>query len=326
VPRLLGGHVPQHLADGGLVLAGELARVGVAHLRGPLLQRGVDEHPVRVGVPRRLEARAQVLELHALEHRVVEDAAVARVVVQHRAVPVLLGGPQVGPLRPERVAAEVGGEQPVEVRQPLLGEEVEREGDAHGQRDARGAPAQLGEVVVGVGVGRGGEELAREPERPLGLVRVHQRVHHGLEVGEHLDLGERLQLWRLHAGNVRAGPPRWKAARRAARSSHDAHRMHNSATTARDPAPADPPRPPRADRLVRAAALVTVLVLAAAALKLARPVLVPLVGGVFLAVLARPGRPARGRGHAPPARLARGHGGHARRARRRGRVRRGASR
>jgi AI-2 transport protein TqsA len=65
-----------------------------------------------------------------------------------------------------------------------------------------------------------------------------------------------------------------------------------SSTPATAPAPpavpTDAAGAPRADRLVRAAARLTVLVLGAAALKLGRPVLVPLVAGVFLAVLARP--------------------------------------
>jgi hypothetical protein len=133
VPRLLLGHVGEHGADGRLVLAGEPAGVGVAHLRGALLERGVDEDAVRVLVPVGLEAGLEILELHALEHRVVEDATVARVVVQHGAVAVLLGRPQVRPLRPEGVAAEVGGEQAVEVGQPFLGEEVEGERDARRQ-------------------------------------------------------------------------------------------------------------------------------------------------------------------------------------------------
>ena len=84
VARLFLGDVREHRADRRLVLARELAGIRVADLRRALLQRRVDEHAVRVLVPRRLEARLQVLELHLLEHGIIEDAAVARVVVQNR--------------------------------------------------------------------------------------------------------------------------------------------------------------------------------------------------------------------------------------------------
>ena len=74
----------------------------------------------------------------SLEPALVEQLGVAHVVVQHLAVPVLLGGPEVDPLPPVAVLAEVRGEQPVEVRQPLLREEVERHGGAGRHRNPCG--------------------------------------------------------------------------------------------------------------------------------------------------------------------------------------------
>ena len=194
VPRLFLRDVHQHLADQRLVLARDPSRVGVAHLRRPLLQRGVHEHAIGVLVPARLEARLQVLELHALEHRILENPAVARIVVQHRAVPVFLRGPQVRPLGPERVAAQVRGEQAVEVRQPLFRQQVHRERHARRHADPLGASAQLLHVRVRIGVGGRGEQFAREPQDALGLVRHHELLDDGLEIREHFDLGERFEF------------------------------------------------------------------------------------------------------------------------------------
>ena len=90
----------------------------------------------------------------------------------------------------------------MEVRQPFLGEQVERERDARGQADAARAFAQLPDVLVGIRVRRRREQLAREPEDALRLVRYHQLVHDLLEVGQHLDLGERFRGFRRHDGNL----------------------------------------------------------------------------------------------------------------------------
>ena len=68
-----------------------------------------------------------ILELHLLDLALVEQAGVAGVVVEHLAVPVFLGRPQVVPGAPVAVVAQVHREQPVEVRQPLFGQHVERE-------------------------------------------------------------------------------------------------------------------------------------------------------------------------------------------------------
>src|SRR5665213_1785221 len=141
VTRFFLGDVREHDADGGLVLARELAGVRVAHLRRALLQRGVHEDAVRVFIPRRLESRAEILELHALELGIIEELAVAGVVVQHRAMPVLFGRPLVGPLGPEAASVQVDGEEAVEAREPFLGEQVECEGNANGRADAARALA-----------------------------------------------------------------------------------------------------------------------------------------------------------------------------------------
>src|SRR5438045_2391397 len=82
--------------------------------RAPV-ERRVDEDAIRILVPGGVEAGAKILELHALELGIVQDLTVARVVVEHRAVAILLGCPEVRPARPEALAAEVDGEQSVEV-------------------------------------------------------------------------------------------------------------------------------------------------------------------------------------------------------------------
>ena len=88
----------------------------MTHLRRTFLERRVHEHAIGILVPRRLEARLQILELHAFEHRIVEDATIARVVVEYRAVPILFRRPEVRPFGPERVAAEVCGKQSMKMR------------------------------------------------------------------------------------------------------------------------------------------------------------------------------------------------------------------
>ena len=79
-----------------------------------------------------------------------------------------------------------------------------------------GALAQLVQMVVGVGVRRRREQLAREPEHALRLVRLHQLVDDRLEVGEHLDFRERLRggLDHGHPENLRRKKATQKIGRR----------------------------------------------------------------------------------------------------------------
>jgi len=87
----------------------------------------------------------------------------------------------------------------MEMRQPFFGQEVQRQRDARRQADAGGALAQLAQMMIGIGVGSGGKQLAREPEHPLRLMRDHELVHDLLEVGQHLDLGEGFRFLTCHA-------------------------------------------------------------------------------------------------------------------------------
>ena len=154
VPRLVLGDVAQHLGQPRLVLAHDPAGLAVGELGRPLLHRGVGEDPVRIPVPLRVEPGADILELHLLDLALVEQAGVAGVVVEHLAVPVLLGGPEIVPGAPVALVAQVHGEEPVEVGQPFFGQHVERErrpdriGDA-----ARPGPAGLPSEFVGAAVG-----------------------------------------------------------------------------------------------------------------------------------------------------------------------------
>jgi hypothetical protein len=72
-----------------------------------------------------MEAGLEVLELHLLQSTLLQEARLSGVVMEHLAVPILLGGPEVVPQPPEAVVPQVYGEQAVEMGQPFLGEEVE---------------------------------------------------------------------------------------------------------------------------------------------------------------------------------------------------------
>ena len=82
----------------------------------------------------------------------------------------------------------------MEVRQPFLREQVERDRDARRKADPFRAIAERTQMTVWVRVGRRGQELAREPQETFRLVRLHEIVHHRLEVGENFDLGERFRV------------------------------------------------------------------------------------------------------------------------------------
>ena len=82
----------------------------------------------------------------------LEEAGISSVVVEYLAMPVFLGGPQVVPPSPEALVAEVHREEPVEMRQPLLGEEVESESGTRVVGDSlRLVPELRLELVRGAG-------------------------------------------------------------------------------------------------------------------------------------------------------------------------------
>jgi len=78
--------------------------------------------------------------------------------------------------------------------QSLLGQEIQREGDAGCGAYSFSPPSQLPDVMIGVGVGSGVEYLARKPKYPLRLVSSHEFGNDILEIREDLDLGEHLSL------------------------------------------------------------------------------------------------------------------------------------
>ncbi len=187
MPRLVLGDVAQNLGQARLVLAHDAAGLAVRELGRPLLHGGVGEHPVRIPIPLRVEAGAEILELHLLDLALVEQAGVARVVVEHLAVAVFLGGPEVVPGAPVTLVAQVHGEEPVEVRQPFLGQHVERERRPDRIRDAARLIAQLpGEFVRGA-FGLRPEDVGREPEVALALMGLHELADRLFEILEHFD-------------------------------------------------------------------------------------------------------------------------------------------
>jgi hypothetical protein len=92
----------------------------------------------------------------------------------------------------------VDREQAVEVRQPFLGEHVQRERHARRLADPACALAQVGEVLVDVLARRRPEDLGWKPEGPFGLVHDHEFVHDGLEVGDDFDLREGFAIFDVH--------------------------------------------------------------------------------------------------------------------------------
>ena len=58
-------------------------------------------------------------------------------------MPILLRSPEIVPLGPDAVGAEVDGKEPMEVRQSFLSEQVQRERDARRITYSSGALSQL---------------------------------------------------------------------------------------------------------------------------------------------------------------------------------------
>ena len=158
-------------------------------LGGPLLHCGVGKDPVGIPVPFRVKPSPQVLELHLLQPALIQEPGIPGIVVQHLPVPVLLRRPEVVPTAPEAVVSEVHGEQPMEVGQAFFGEEVERQRRAGGIRNARRLGSEVAQMGVGAFIGRGTNQLRREPELPFPLMDLHQLPNPVLEVLKHLDLG-----------------------------------------------------------------------------------------------------------------------------------------
>jgi hypothetical protein len=104
-------------------------------------------------------------------------------------VPILFGGPQVVPPRPDAVRAQIDSEQTVKMREALLGEEIESEGDTRRVADSTCPLAQGAEMMIGIFAGRRLQQFRREPEHPLRLVSGHEIRYYRLEISQHLDLG-----------------------------------------------------------------------------------------------------------------------------------------
>jgi hypothetical protein len=118
----------------------------------------------------------------------LEQLSVSGVIVEHLAMPVFFSGPEIVPASPEAVVAEIYGQEPMKVRQPLLGEEVQRQRCPGVIRDAGSLLAKLGDVGFGALVGSGANQIRRKPELSLALMNFHQLADDVFQVLEHLDL------------------------------------------------------------------------------------------------------------------------------------------
>ena len=158
-------------------------------LGGAFLERGVDEDPIGIAVPRGHEPGLLVGVLQDLDLTPVEYPAVARIVAQHAAVAILLGGPQEVPALPEALVTQVGREQAVKVRQAFFGQQVERQGDARAVGNAPGALAKRCRAAIRVLVLElvGGQEVAREPQLALLEVTLHEASDQAFEIAQDLD-------------------------------------------------------------------------------------------------------------------------------------------
>ncbi len=146
-----------------------------------------------------MEAGPEVLELHLLQLALLQQPGVPGVVVKHLPVPVFFRGPEVVPASPEALVSQVDGQEPVEVREALLGEEVQGQGGAGMVGDSGGLAPELGQVGVGAFVRARAHQVRREPELALALVRLHQLPDLLLQVLEHLDFRVRSRVrsrWR----------------------------------------------------------------------------------------------------------------------------------
>ena len=73
------------------------------------------------------------------------------------------------------------------MRQPLFGQQVEREGGADMIGNARRPACAAAEVLVGALIGPGAEQVRGKPELPFAFVRVHELPDLALQVAKHLD-------------------------------------------------------------------------------------------------------------------------------------------
>ena len=84
------------------------------------------------------------------------------------------------------------GEQAVEVRQALLGDEAHHERDADRVRDAGGALAQVGEVLFGVPGVLDPEQVGGPPQATLRVMGLDELGDDRFEVAQHIDLARQL--------------------------------------------------------------------------------------------------------------------------------------
>jgi hypothetical protein len=181
------GYLAQDGGEPRLVLRDDPSGLAVGKLGGPLLHRGIGEHPVWIPIPLGVKAGPEVLELHLLQLALVEQLGVPGVVVKHLAMPVFFSGPEVVPAPPEAVVAEIYGQEPMKMRQPLLGQEVQRQRGPSVIGDAGSLLAKLGDVGFGTLVGGGAYQIRWKPELSLALMNFHQLADDVLQVLKHLD-------------------------------------------------------------------------------------------------------------------------------------------
>src|SRR4051794_7636470 len=144
VPRLLLGYLAQNGGELRLILGNDLSRLTVRELGGPLLYRGIGEDPVRIPVPFGVEPSPKVFELHLLELPLLQQTGIPGVVVEHLAVPVFLGGPQIVPAPPEAVVSQIHRKQPVKVRETFFSQEIQRQRCSGRIRNAGCSGPQVG--------------------------------------------------------------------------------------------------------------------------------------------------------------------------------------
>jgi hypothetical protein len=75
------------------------------------------------------------------------------------------------------------------MRQPLLGEEVERQGGPRVIGNRLGLAPELGQELIRVGIRSGAQKVRWKPEIPLPLMQLHELPDPALKVSQDFDFG-----------------------------------------------------------------------------------------------------------------------------------------